>query len=473
MSGSAVVLGAGVSGLVAATYLARAGVHVVLLEKESVPGGICANRVPVGEFAVPAGPHTLIALDPQIVKELKLTKLGLRFAARDLPLVALRADGTFLRLPRDLHEARRAIAPLSSEDAERYAVFQRDLFAFARDMRALWWDEKGSAKARECAELHRLRLTSASIWIESVFESEPLRAAFGFDALAAGWSPSAAGSALILAWRAAQEMCGLQGAVAVPRGGPAMLVESLVKAAEAAGVEIRTGAEAVRLAVEGEMVTGVVLASGETVPANAVLSSLSRRKTLLEFLPPGMAGFAAARRIERPQDVGEGKLVLALKAVPFTFKVPARYVVAERLESLIAAHAEARAGRLPSELALEIVTLETGDAVLLSVMIRPLPVSPPEGWKTLVTRLVQSVLRQLERLAPEITAQIGGLGFVPPRGGDPGDPEWTLANWSSRIVTPVRGLFICGEAAEPVPAISGRGARLAAASAARHLEESR
>lgn len=473
MSGSAVVLGAGISGLVAATYLARAGVHVVVLEKEPMPGGICANRVPVGEFAVPPGPHTLVALDPKIVKELKLTKLGLRFAVRDLPLIVLRGDGSLLRLPRDLHEARRAIAPLSATDAERYAAFQHELFAFGRAMRGLWWDENGTAKERALPDLQRLRLMSAGTWIESVFESEPLRAAFGFDALGAGWSPSAAGSALVLAWRAAQEMCGLQGAMAIPRGGPAMLVESLVKAAEAAGVEIRTGAEVARLAVEGEMVTGAVLASGETVSAGTVLSSLSRRKTLLEFLPPGMAGFAAARRIERAMEVGEGKLVLALKALPITFKGPARYIVTERLENLITAHAEARAGKLPSELALEIVALETGDAMLLSVMIRPLPVSPPEGWKTLATRLIQTVLRQLEHLAPEMTAQIAGLGFVPPLGCDPVDPERMLASWSSRIITPLSGLYICGEAAEPVPAISGRGARLAAAMAVRHLKEAR
>lgn len=471
MRGAAVVLGAGVSGLVAAAYLARAGAKVVVLEKEAAPGGICANRIPVGDFAVPAGPETLVALDPQIVKDLRLTKLGLRFAVRDLPLVCLRSDGSRLFLPRDVHDACRSIAPLSARDAERYGEFRHELFAFGRAMRALWWDD--GALVREPAELARLRLAASASWIESVFESEALRAAFGFDALAAGWSPSAAGSAMVLAWRAAQEMCGLQGAAAMARGGPATLVDALVKAAQTAGVEFRTGAEAVRLMVQGEMVTGVVLAGGEPVPAQAVLSSLPRRKTLLEFLPPGYAGFAAARRLERAMEVGEGKLVLGLKAVPFAFKEPGRFVVAERLDSLVTAHAEARAGKLPSELALEAVSLETGDELLLSILIRPLPVNPPGGWKEMVARLVPAVLHTLEHLAPGVTAQVSAIGFVPPIGCDPVDPDRMLASWPSRIVTPVRGLFVCGEAAEPVPAVSGRGARIAAGLAIQHLKEAR
>ncbi len=475
MSSDVLVVGASPSGLVTATYLALAGARVVVLEAESMPGGVCANRVPVGDFAVPPGPHFFHALDPQVIKDLKLSHLGLRFAVRDMPLIGLRSDGKPMQLDRDRHEAHRAIAPISARDADRFTVMRREISAFGRAMRAVWWDEGALKKADDRFMLRRLGVTSTTAWLESIFESEPVRASFAFDALTAGLSPWTAGSALVFAWQAAQEMCGLQAAAAVPRGGPATLVDALMAAAQAAGVEVRCGSEVVHLSAEGDTVTGAVLSSGEIVPAVVVLSSVSRRRTLLKLLSPGVAGFAVARRLSNSPEVGEGKLILALNAVPMAFKQSGRFILSERFEGAVSSHAEARAGKLPSELALEVIALETGSEppILLSVGIRPLPVTPIESWKAFSTHLVQSVLRTLEHHAPEITALIGGLALVPPKAGDLFEPAHMLLSWRQRIVTPLRGLFLCGEAAEPVPAVSGRAARIAARFAADYMREAK
>jgi len=475
-----IVIGASPGGLVAAAYLALAGASVTVLEAEAVLGGACASRLPLGDLTAPSGSHTLCALDPRVVKDLMLVRRGLRFAARDLTLIGLRTDGKPLLLGRDAHAAARSIAPCSARDAERFRGFRRDHFAFARAMRVLWWERGALGGAAQRDELRRLSVTSASAMLDAAFESEALKATFAFDALQDGISPADAGSSLLFAWRAAQEMCGLQGAVAIPRGGPAAFVEALAAAAQAAGVEIRTGARVARLLLARDAVSGVALASGEEIAARVVLSSLSRRRTLLELAPAGATGFAAAARLRRyTAEVGEGKLVLALSSAPgFSALQPAgRFVIVERLEGCVAAHAEARAGRLPGELALEAIvptsvdrTLAPVGTHLLSVLIRPLPVSPPEGWTELSQLVGKRVLALLERHAPGLSASVTAMNFVEPRDCDPQTVEHMLAEWPNRIATPIDGLYLCGKAAEPVSAISGRAARIAAAIVAARLK---
>lgn len=409
----AIVIGGGIGGLVASAYLRQTGANVVLLEADETLGGACRRAL------------ALYALDPRVVKELALTRRGLKFTQRDLPLVALRQDGRHLVLARDPHEASRAVTAHSPADAAAYKQYHSEVFALARALRPWWWD--GTAVPERIPA--RFKAMSAQAYLADHFETEALKSALAFDVT----EPLAPGSALALVWRAAQEMCGLQGAVAMPDGGGTALADTLIAEVHEMGVEFRTKARVNALVLDGGAVAGATLDSGETIFAPAVLSSLSRRATLLDLAPAASAGFAETRRLTRTAPVDHETFVtLTLNAAPMlggtSLPQAARFVIAE------------------------------GEPVLEAIAAAGSP-----GQHTLWVRAkgrptLDAVIAQLERFAPLLRGRIVGSDILTrdlPR-------SRLVEPAQARIATPIEGLFLCGGDAEPVEALSGRAGRLAA-----------
>jgi len=455
----AVVIGGGVSGLACACTLAKAKKRVLLLEARNALGGLC-EHIPLGEgFTAPVGAHVLYALDPQLIQALKLAKHGLKFAQRDMALVGL--GDRPVTILRDVPDTVRHIAAHSAADAEAWRRYRNELFALARMLRPFWWEARPShADAAATEALDRFRRLSAAAWLDSWFESDALKATLAFDA---GPAPFEPGSALRLIWRAAQEMSGLQGAVAWPQGGSAALVAALASAAKKFGVEVQTGARAARIVLHEEAASGVELTSGEVIAAPLIFSSLSRRRTLRELAPGGAAGFDALSALPKSAPSGEAKVLLALKALPNADET-SRFVVAERLEAYAAAASAARAGRLPDELIFEFVTpagLAPPGQHVLSALVRPVPAAMDKDMKT---KLGAKLVSALEARKSGLSKQIAAIEVLSPddiaaRYGYNEDSDM-LADWTTRLMTPIPGLFLCG--AEPVASVSGRAGRIAA-----------
>jgi len=457
MSGSfdAVVIGGDAGGLAAAAYLAKAGLKTVLLEK--------------GEAVSALSDPVLYALDPRVVRELRLFRHGLAFAFRDLSLVTLRAGSPPLSVPRDSRHPARGVAALSPADAEALPHYRNTLFGLARALRLSWWDGRPLAETlaalnpsqRDLAE--HLTVASATAFTASRFETDALRAALAFDAVRAGFAPTEPGSALALAWAAAQEMCGMQGASALPRGGG--LMAALALAAQKAGVEIRTVSAVHRLTIANGRVVGAELTSGEQIDAPLVLSTLSRHRTLA-LAPVALRGLGAAQR-NGPQPLADACLLFSLNPQPdigAAFTQPGhRNIVAERPDSYATALAAMRLGRLPEDPVLELAAPERpGDvpAGRLQLHVRAWPV-PPEAQSNR-DNLIRVVAATLERLAPGFSDRIVSCDVLAPQERDPSSLARLTAGAAERIETGVPGLFLCGMAAEPAHATSCRAARQAA-----------
>lgn len=477
----AIVIGGGASGLVAAAYLAKARKKVLLLEARDKFGGRCAPANLGEGFFTARGAQTLYALDPLVIRDLRLVRKGLRIVGHELALTGLRSDGKHIIILRDTYDTAASIAVHSQRDAEAWPHFRKELFDLARAMRPLWWESYGAMPSGvQSRKLERICRTSASAWLDSWFESEALKTTLCFDAMAGGVSVLEPGSALTLVWRAAQEMSGLQGSVTLPRGGLMALVNALVSAANEAGCDLRTGVRAMDVVLDEGRVAGVRIENGETCFAPIVLSTAPRQHTLSKLLPSGARDIGRQAAVTRSVSLlGEASVLFALRSAPSFAGVAvlgsSRFILAEKPEAYVSAEMAARQGRLGDELPMAFVVPTLSDPSLappgqhiLSASIRPVPRRPLESWSTLKAELARRVVGAIERLAPGFSRAISNIEIFTPDDVNDGAPVTVphmLSNTAQRIEAPVPGLLLCGADAEPVPAISGRAARIAASRA--------
>ncbi len=127
-----VVVGGGHNGLVAAAYLARGGLDVLVCERRPVLGGAAVSEHPFGpDYTVTSLSYVVSLLPPALVKDLELTRHGYHVYPQG-PYFAPREDGRYLRLPSDPAERHAEIAKFSSQDADAYPRYEAHLAELAR-----------------------------------------------------------------------------------------------------------------------------------------------------------------------------------------------------------------------------------------------------------------------------------------------------------------------------------------------------
>ena len=426
-----IVIGAGVGGLAAASLLARSGARVLLLEEKLAP---------------PEPGGALFALDPVLVKALKLESYGLAFRRRDLKLVSWDAEDAPLLLSRDEPRATaRALARLSRADAQAWGPFQSALFAQARSLRRWWFHPHSGGDAASVLTGRGTRdrfaqecLMGADAFLARHFETPRLVAALLHDAVDGGLAPSEPGSALALVWRAAQAMAGQQGAVAMAQHGSVSMALKL-----ACDAELRFGATVTEILVS-RGVAGVRLADGDTILARAVISSLTRAQT---------GRLAGVDRPVVPRAVGAAEIALTLSE---DFMLPpvlegARAVLALLPEDYADAQEAARAGRLASPLPLSLVAQGPRRLVLTSPLA---PVAPPQGWAALQAPFAAAAVAGLRRHLPGLGSALVGVTVTPPKPFARAGLVQLLAPAMTRATTRVERLYLCGDEAEPSPCVS-------------------
>jgi len=306
----ALIIGGGHNGLTCAAYLAAAGLEVTVLERRALVGGAAVTEEFHPGFRNSVAAYTVSLLNPKVIRDLELARYGLRIVERRAANFLPTADGRYLLTGEGRTQAE--VARFSARDAaripeygerlERIADVLRDLVlvtppnAVAGSWRAALPELVRAARVggrlRELdmdlrRELLSLFAMSAGDYLDRWFESDPIKAVFGFDGVVGNYaSPYSAGSAYVLLHHVFGEVNGKKGAWGHALGGMGAITQAMAQSARARGALIRTNTAVRQVLVEGGRAVGVVTDSGETLRAAAVISNLNPKLLYLEMFAP-------------------------------------------------------------------------------------------------------------------------------------------------------------------------------------------
>ena len=312
----AIVIGAGHNGLTCAAYLGMAGLRVRVFERRGVVGGACVTEEFYPGFRNSTAAYTVSLLQPKVIRDLKLHEYGLRIVERRTQNFLPLPDGRYLLSGGGCTE--REIAKFSAKDSGRYPAYQAEINRVAGVVRSLALSappnpmlESLTRAAREIGKLaaigkrlwqddslkaaFQLLRRSAGDLLDNWFESDPIKAVLGFDAVVGNLaSPYAAGSAYVLLHHAFGEVNGKQGVWGHAIGGMGAITQAMASAADKHGVRIDVRSAVREVLVESGRAIGVVLEDGTAVLARAVVANVNPQQLFQvlvprEAVPPAMA----------------------------------------------------------------------------------------------------------------------------------------------------------------------------------------
>ncbi len=500
----AAIIGAGHNGLVCAFYLARAGHKVRLYEAREVVGGAAVTEEFAPGFRNSTASYTVSLLQPKVIADMALERRGYRVIERPfanfLPL-----DGNYLLVGGGLEATQAEFARFSRRDADALPGYGAMLESVAEVLRDLALkvppDAAGGPRAMLDAVMQSRKVAglplsakrdvlslftrSAREVLDQWFESDPVKAAFGFDATVGHYaSPDAPGSAYVLLHHVFGEVNGKKGAWGHVPGGMGTITRTMAEAVREMGGEIITRTPVERVLVEGGHAVGLRLVTGEEVRSKRVIANLGP-KPLFERLVPGNAVPADFAHAMAGYQGGSGSLRMniALSGLPQFAHAPpgddhlrAGIVMAPSLRYMDRAWRDATEYGFSRQPIVEMLIPSLVDASLAppgshvaSLFCQHVDPDLPEDC---ANEAVEAVFDVIETRAPGFRALVKHRQVHTPRAleakfglwrGDIFHGRMSLDQlWAARPVlgsgsyrTPVSGLWLCGAGTHPGGGVTG------------------
>ena len=340
----AIVIGAGHNGLTNAAYLAKAGLNVLVVEKNEYIGGAAVTREMHDGWFYSSCSYVCSMMRQSIHRDLNLTKHGLVLVPY-LGTVVFADNGDTMVSYNSEEAEYNQLRRRSPHDADAMFRFQADLARYAqlirktllrtppdptsfrpRDIKELLWlaKEFWSLGEKELYEYIRFFTMSAADFLDDYFEDDLVKAAMaspGVIGTALGvYSP---GSAYILLHHVMGDVDGNIGAWGLARGGMGAISHAIASALKEHGGKIRTNAGVDKITVKNGKAVGVVLDNGDELHADIVVSNMDAKRTFTQCmdkndLPPGIYDKAKNFKIRG----SSGKVNIALSGLPKFNNVP-------------------------------------------------------------------------------------------------------------------------------------------------------
>ena len=502
----AVIIGAGHNGLVCAFYLARAGLKVRIVERRDIVGGAAVTEEFHPGFRNSVASYTVSLLQPKVIADMKLADHGYRVIERPISNFLPQENGGYLKLGGGLERTQKEFARFSEHDArvlpEYYKMLEgvadvlRDLalksppnagdgfkalFDAARQGRGLM--KLGLSQQRDVLELFT---KSARTFLDSWFESEAVKAAFGFDAVVGNYaSPDTPGSAYVLLHHVFGEVNGKKGAWGHSIGGMGAITQMMAKVCAALGVEISLEAPVAQVLVDGGKAVGVRLESGEEIAADRVIASVGPKLLYEKMLADADLQPEFKRRIKAfKTGSGTFRMNVALSELPRFICLPepgehhqSGIIIAPTLDYMDRAFLDAKKYGWSKKPIVEMLIPSTIDDSLApagqhvaSLFCQQF--APDHDWDADEGNAADCIIDTVEAHAPGFRASILGRQILSPKGlerkfglvsGDIMHGNMTLDQlWAARPVLgngayrgPIRGLYMCGAGTHPGGGVTG------------------
>ncbi|ADD41674.1 phytoene desaturase family protein [Stackebrandtia nassauensis] len=305
-----IVVGGGHNGLVAAAYLAKAGLKVCVCEAREVVGGAAVSEHPFGpQYTVTSLSYVVSLLPQDLVTDLNLKEHGYHVYPQG-PYFAPRREGGYLSLPEDPKERHAKIAEFSARDADAYEEWDAWLSQLGGLLGPLLEripPKLGSRRpmdlvrqagllkqlrgidTRAAVDITRIMTDSIADLIEERFESEALRGLLAVSGCIGTWAgPRSAGTAYVMLHHHIGDIGdGNTGAWGFPRGGMGGVTQALARSARQFGATIRTASRVARINVDNGRAIGVTLDNGDELRAATTITTAHPRVTFTDLIDAG------------------------------------------------------------------------------------------------------------------------------------------------------------------------------------------